>query len=86
MEIGPEMKKCIVPEAFLLFSLPWNTSSGGSGGIRGISLDTAGANSPFDGDVQASLLDFLVSDHIIYWTNVHDMVTSLFNNYDASNF
>ena len=48
---------------------------GGSGGIRGISLDTAGASSPFDGNVQASLLDFLVSDHIIYWTNVLDMVS-----------
>ena len=62
------MRKCIVPEAFLLYSLP-------TGGIRGISLDTArgDATIPFESKVDANLLDFSAEDSMIYWTN-YDMV------------
>nr|CAB3263508.1 LRP5/6 low-density lipoprotein receptor-related protein 6 [Phallusia mammillata] len=66
LELAPDMLGCIVPEAYLLFSLP------AVGSIRGISLDTAAGDSPipFTTSVDANALDFSVADNMIYWIDV----------------
>jgi len=68
------MLECIVPKAFLLFSVAADTGS-----IRGISLDTAQGNSqiPFENTVDATVLDFSAADQMIYWTDVKDLVSAL---------
>ncbi|XP_043944066.1 low-density lipoprotein receptor-related protein 6 [Protopterus annectens] len=64
LELISDMKTCIVPEAFLLFSRRTD--------IRRISLETNNNNVaiPLTGVKEASALDFDVTDNRIYWTDV----------------
>ncbi|CAH2276476.1 low-density lipo receptor-related 6 isoform X1 [Pelobates cultripes] len=64
LELINDMKTCIVPEAFLLFSRRAD--------IRRISLETNNNNVaiPLTGVKEASALDFDVTDNRIYWTDV----------------
>lgn len=63
-ELISDMKTCIVPEAFLLFSRRAD--------IRRISLETNNNNVaiPLTGVKEASALDFDVTDNRIYWTDI----------------
>ncbi|KAH0616373.1 hypothetical protein JD844_027417 [Phrynosoma platyrhinos] len=64
LELISDMKTCIVPEAFLLFSRRAD--------IRRISLETNNNNVaiPLTGVKEASALDFDVTDNRIYWTDI----------------
>uniref|UniRef100_A0A4W3J4X2 Low-density lipoprotein receptor-related protein n=1 Tax=Callorhinchus milii TaxID=7868 RepID=A0A4W3J4X2_CALMI len=64
LELIRDMKTCIVPEAFLLFS--------SRADIRRISLETNNNDVaiPLTGVKEASALDFEVSDNRIYWTDI----------------
>uniref|UniRef100_A0A4W3II11 Low-density lipoprotein receptor-related protein n=1 Tax=Callorhinchus milii TaxID=7868 RepID=A0A4W3II11_CALMI len=64
LELIRDMKTCIVPEAFLLFSRRAD--------IRRISLETNNNNVaiPLTGVKEASALDFDVTDNRIYWTDI----------------
>lgn len=64
LELIADMKTCIVPEAFLLFSRHTD--------IRRISLETNNNNVaiPLTGVKEASALDFDVTDNRIYWTDI----------------
>ncbi|XP_053574891.1 low-density lipoprotein receptor-related protein 6 [Bombina bombina] len=64
LELINDMKTCIVPEAFLLFSRRAD--------IRRISLETNNNNVaiPLTGVKEASALDFDVTDNRIYWTDI----------------
>uniref|UniRef100_A0A8C6Y101 Low-density lipoprotein receptor-related protein 6 n=1 Tax=Naja naja TaxID=35670 RepID=A0A8C6Y101_NAJNA len=64
LELLSDMKTCIVPEAFLLFSRRAD--------IRRISLETNNNNVaiPLTGVKEASALDFDVTDNRIYWTDI----------------
>ncbi|KAK5896343.1 hypothetical protein CgunFtcFv8_009955 [Champsocephalus gunnari] len=64
LELVSDMKNCIVPEAFLLFSRHTD--------IRRISLETNNNNVaiPLTGVKEASALDFDVTDNRIYWTDI----------------
>ncbi|KAK6472816.1 low-density lipoprotein receptor-related protein 5-like [Huso huso] len=64
LELLGDMKTCIVPEAFLLFT--------SRADIRRISLGTHNNDVaiPLPGVKEASALDFEVSDNRIYWTDV----------------
>lgn len=65
LELIADMKTCIVPEAFLLFSRHTD--------IRRISLETNNNNNvaiPLTGVKEASALDFDVTDNRIYWTDI----------------
>ncbi|XP_070804166.1 low-density lipoprotein receptor-related protein 6 isoform X2 [Pituophis catenifer annectens] len=64
LELLNDMKTCIVPEAFLLFSRRAD--------IRRISLETNNNNVaiPLTGVKEASALDFDVTDNRIYWTDI----------------
>lgn len=64
LELIADMKTCIVPEAFLLFSRHTD--------IRRISLETNSNNVaiPLTGVKEASALDFDVTDNRIYWTDI----------------
>ncbi|XP_062917915.1 low-density lipoprotein receptor-related protein 5-like isoform X1 [Mobula hypostoma] len=64
LELIMDMKTCIVPEAFLLFS--------SRADIRRISLETNNNDVaiPLTGVKEASALDFDVSDNRIYWTDI----------------
>ncbi|KAE8613421.1 hypothetical protein XENTR_v10007716 [Xenopus tropicalis] len=64
LELISDMKTCIVPEAFLLFSRRAD--------IRRISLETSNSHVaiPLTGVKEASALDFDVTDNRIYWTDV----------------
>ncbi|XP_006642533.3 low-density lipoprotein receptor-related protein 5 [Lepisosteus oculatus] len=64
LELLNDMKTCIVPEAFLLFTTRAD--------IRRISLGTTNNDVaiPLTGVKEASALDFDVSDNRIYWTDV----------------
>ncbi|XP_061438480.1 low-density lipoprotein receptor-related protein 6 isoform X3 [Rhineura floridana] len=64
LELISDMKTCIVPEAFLLFSRRAD--------IRRISLETNNNNVaiPLQGVKEASALDFDVTDNRIYWTDI----------------
>ncbi|XP_039594902.1 low-density lipoprotein receptor-related protein 5 isoform X2 [Polypterus senegalus] len=64
LELLNDMKSCVVPEAFLLFS--------SRADIRRISLGTNHNDVaiPLTGVKEASALDFDVSDNRIYWTDV----------------
>uniref|UniRef100_H2Z579 EGF-like domain-containing protein n=1 Tax=Ciona savignyi TaxID=51511 RepID=H2Z579_CIOSA len=72
LELATNTRQCVVPEAYLLYSLPRN------GGIQEISLDTAQSDKalPFSRPVEAYLLDFFVEDNMVYWTNARDMSIS----------
>eukprot|EP00070_Physeter_catodon_P049843 XP_028356737.1 low-density lipoprotein receptor-related protein 5 [Physeter catodon] len=64
LELLRDMKTCVVPEAFLVFT--------SRAAIHRLSLDT-GSNDvaiPLTGVKEASALDFDASDHHIYWTDV----------------
>lgn len=69
LELIMDMKTCIVPEAFLLFS--------SRADIRRISLETNNNDVaiPLTGVKEASALDFDVSDNRIYWTDISLKVT-----------
>lgn len=64
LELIADMRTCIVPEAFLLFSRHTD--------IRRISLETNNNNVaiPLTGVKEASALDFDVTDNRIYWTDI----------------
>uniref|UniRef100_A0A8C4XW01 LDL receptor related protein 6 n=1 Tax=Gopherus evgoodei TaxID=1825980 RepID=A0A8C4XW01_9SAUR len=64
LELISDMRTCIVPEAFLLFSRRAD--------IRRISLETNNNNVaiPLTGVKEASALDFDVTDNRIYWTDI----------------
>ncbi|TKC52294.1 hypothetical protein EI555_000413, partial [Monodon monoceros] len=64
LELLSDMKTCIVPEAFLVFT--------SRAAIHRISLDTNNNDVaiPLTGVKEASALDFDVSNHHIYWTDV----------------
>lgn len=64
LELINDMRTCIVPEAFLLFSRRAD--------IRRISLETNNNNVaiPLTGVKEASALDFDVTDNRIYWTDI----------------
>uniref|UniRef100_A0A672FRK9 Low density lipoprotein receptor-related protein 6 n=1 Tax=Salarias fasciatus TaxID=181472 RepID=A0A672FRK9_SALFA len=64
LELIADMRTCIVPEAFLLFSRHTD--------IRRISLETNNNNVaiPLSGVKEASALDFDVTDNRIYWTDI----------------
>lgn len=64
LELIADMRTCIVPEAFLLFSRHTD--------IRRISLETNSNNVaiPLTGVKEASALDFDVTDNRIYWTDI----------------
>lgn len=64
LELLADLRTCVVPEAFLLFSRHTD--------IRRISLETAGGTVaiPLTGVKEASALDFDVSDSRIYWTDI----------------
>nr|XP_026694188.1 low-density lipoprotein receptor-related protein 6 isoform X2 [Ciona intestinalis] len=72
LELAINSHQCVVPEAYLLYSLPK------VGGIKEISLDTAQNDKslPFNKPVEAYLLDFSVDDSMVYWTNTRDMTIS----------
>ncbi|XP_054246287.1 low-density lipoprotein receptor-related protein 5 [Indicator indicator] len=64
LELLTDMKTCIVPEAFLVFT--------SRAAIHRISLETSNNDVaiPLTGVKEASALDFDVSDNRIYWTDV----------------
>ncbi|XP_060033222.1 low-density lipoprotein receptor-related protein 5 isoform X2 [Erinaceus europaeus] len=64
LELLGDLRTCIVPEAFLLFS--------SRAAIHRISLETANSDVaiPLAGVKEASALDFHVADNHIYWTDV----------------
>lgn len=64
LELLSDMKTCIVPEAFLVFT--------SRAAIHRISLDTNNNDVaiPLTGVKEASALDFDVSNNHIYWTDV----------------
>ncbi|CAH1258892.1 LRP6 [Branchiostoma lanceolatum] len=64
LELITDMRTCIVPEAFLLFSRRAD--------IRRISLETNNNDVviPLPGVKEASALDFDINDNRIYWTDV----------------
>ncbi|KAF7229497.1 low-density lipoprotein receptor-related protein 6 [Nothobranchius furzeri] len=64
LELIADMQTCIIPEAFLLFSRHTD--------IRRISLETNNNNVPIPltGVMEASALDFDVTDNRIYWTDI----------------
>lgn len=64
LELIRDMRTCIIPEAFLLFSRRAD--------IRRISLETNNNNVaiPLTGVKEASALDFDVTDNRIYWTDI----------------
>lgn len=71
LELLSDMKTCIVPEAFLVFT--------SRAAIHRISLDTNNNDVaiPLTGVKEASALDFDVSNHHIYWTDVSLKVRQL---------
>lgn len=64
LELLSDMKTCIIPEAFLVFT--------SRAAIHRISLETNNNDVaiPLTGVKEASALDFDVSDNRIYWTDV----------------
>ncbi|XP_073521420.1 low-density lipoprotein receptor-related protein 5-like [Phyllobates terribilis] len=64
LELLSDMKTCIIPEAFLVFT--------SRAAIHRISLETNNNNVaiPLTGVKEASALDFDVSDNRIYWTDI----------------
>lgn len=68
LELLSDMRTCVVPEAFLLFT---NRAD-----IRSISLGTNSNDVaiPLTGVKEASALDFDVSENRIYWTDVSTKV------------
>ncbi|KAL4613478.1 low-density lipoprotein receptor-related protein 5-like isoform X1 [Arapaima gigas] len=64
LELLSDLRTCVVPEAFLLFTHRAN--------IRSISLGTNGNDVaiPLTGVKEASALDFDVSENRIYWTDI----------------
>lgn len=80
LELLSDMKTCIIPEAFLVFT--------SRAAIHRISLETNNNDVaiPLTGVKEASALDFDVSDNRIYWTDVSlkVLLTREFPEYKAS--
>lgn len=64
LELLGDLRTCVVPEAFLVFS--------SRAAVHRISLETShnDAAIPLTGVKEASALDFDVADNRIYWTDV----------------
>lgn len=64
LELASDLKTCIIPEAFLLFSRRSD--------IRRISLESKHDDIiPVSGILEASALDYDINDDRIYWTDIH---------------
>ena len=70
-ELLADQRTCIIPEAFLLFSL--------ADDIRRISLETNhnDVEIPLTGVKEAGALDFDINDNRIYWSDIDSKVSSL---------